>query len=248
MRAAVAFTAFAAFVAGCTAIAGDLSRIVAIEIVGSLNPAVEEGDTLRLHARAIDAAGDSVPDAAIRWSVLDTGQVGIELDSTTGLLTALGPGSWRVQARVEALVSGVVSVTVTPRPDTVVAGSPDTVTVPPGGSASEGLAVVVQDLTTAPGQQLPLSDKAVHFAVVRPAPGSPTAGAIFLTAGDTIPGAEPHHVVVLTDDAGRATIVARRVSGATPPDTVDVHAVALTATGDTVPGSPVPFTVVFAVN
>ncbi len=98
----------------CTSLT-DFDRIVAIEIIGSTAPTVPQGDTLRLRARAIDAAGDSVPGATITWVLLDvdTGQVGFTLDSTTGLVTAQTPGAGRVQARVETLRSGIITVTVT---------------------------------------------------------------------------------------------------------------------------------------
>lgn len=91
---------------------GDPDRIVAIEVVGPQAPTLEVGDTLALSARALNARGEIVPDAPVVWHVLDTGQVGVTLDTATGFLTAVAPGAWRIQARVEALATAPITVTV----------------------------------------------------------------------------------------------------------------------------------------
>jgi hypothetical protein len=49
-----------------------------------------------------------------------------------------------------------------------------------------------------------------------------------------------------TSAVGTTFAVLRKVSGATPPDSAIVNAVALRATRDTVAGSPVRFVVVFS--
>ena len=51
----------AALALACTEITGDSDRIIAVEILGPLARTVEEGDTLQLEARALDANGDVVP-------------------------------------------------------------------------------------------------------------------------------------------------------------------------------------------
>ena len=103
---------------------------------GSQEQTVVEGDTLLLRARAINAAGDTVPDAAIVWELLevDTGQVGFTLDTLTGLVTARSPGSGRVRARVGTLASGVITVIVVPAPDSIAAAGPQQVAM----GASDG--------------------------------------------------------------------------------------------------------------
>ncbi|MBI2537630.1 MAG: hypothetical protein HYW06_11855 [Gemmatimonadetes bacterium] len=109
MRRAAAVTLLAA---GCTLLAGDPDRIIALEIVGSTRYTVPVDDTLHLKARARAADGDTVIGAAIVWAVLDTGTVGIALDTATGTVMAQAPGDWRVQARVEDIRSDPVTITV----------------------------------------------------------------------------------------------------------------------------------------
>lgn len=223
---------------GCSEITGDLDRVIAIDVLSSLTPTVEEQDTVRLLARAVDAAGDVVEDAPIVWEVVDTPPVGFTVDSATGLVQAFAPGSGRVQARVETLASGLIRVTVTPAPDSVSAAvAEDTLAL--GQAASPPVSAAVWDLTTSPGEQLALAGKPVHFELVDPQPGTAAAAAVFLTPGDTVPGADPHHVAATTEADGSAGIVVRRVTGAAQPDSAIMHAYALTARGDTVPGSPV---------
>ncbi len=232
----------------CTEIAGDLGRVVAIDIVGSLNPSVEEGDTLQLRARALDAAGDSVPEATIIWAILDIGKVGFTLDTATGLVTADTVGQGRVRGSVDNLVSGIVTVAVVPAPDSVAPVTEQRTTVAATAVASPPLTVALYDLTSTPGQQLALANKPVHFDVVDPPPGSATAEGFFLATTDTVPGPDPHRVVAMTGGTGQATATVRRQSGAMQPDSVIVDAVALTARGDSVVGSPVRFVVLFESN
>ncbi len=234
----------------CSEITGDFDRVVAIEIVGATTQTLEEGDTITLRARAISAAGDTVPDATIAWVTLDvdSGQVGFTIEESTGLVTAQSPGTGRVQARVETLVSGAITVTVSAAPDSLAATGPPRVTVDAAEVASPPLATTVWDLTTSPGDTLALAGKVVQFLTVDPPPGSAAAGGFFITQSDTVPGSDPHVVDVSTDVNGSASVVARRQSGTAQPDSAAIEAVALTALGDTVAGSPVRFWVVFLNN
>jgi hypothetical protein len=234
----------------CSEITGDFDRVVAIEVVGPTSRTVEERDTLQLRARAVSAAGDTVPEAVIRWVGLDvdSGQVGFTIDSVTGLVTANAPGTGRVQARVENLASGSIQITVLAAPDSVAATGEVRVTVDTAVVNSPPLTVVVYDLTTSPGTQLALAGITVHFATVDPAPGSAAADGFFLTQSDTVPGPDPHAVMLTTDVNGQAAVVARRTSGVTQPDSAIIESVALTARADTVMGSPVRFVVLFENN
>ena len=85
--------------AACTVITGDLGRIIAIEIDGTPARSLEENETITLSARAIDAAGDTVPDAIIVWELLvaDSENLvsGFDLDSVTGTIQATTPGHVR---------------------------------------------------------------------------------------------------------------------------------------------------------
>lgn len=234
----------------CEELTGDLSRIIAIEIAGTLQKRVEEGDTLHLAARALDGRGDEVPDATITWATLDvdSGQVGFTLDPTTGEVAGIQPGSGRVQARVETLRSEPITVRVTPAPDSAAAAGNQRLTVPPGDDRSDGLDVIVFDLTTETGQQLPLADTPVRYQVVDAAPGSGAVDGIELVDGDSVPGGDPHRVTVTTGANGIASVVARLVAGEPVPDSVTVDATALTARGVSVNGSPLRYVVVFAIT
>jgi hypothetical protein len=108
---------------------GDLDRTIAIDILGSLTPELEEGDSLQLQARAVDARGDSVPDAVIIWAIVDTGDVGFTVDTSTGLIVASHPGTGRVVARTQGIRSGVLQVIVLPAPDSLAATTEQRLTV-----------------------------------------------------------------------------------------------------------------------
>lgn len=123
-------------------------------------------------------------------------------------------------------------------------------TMTAGAATSPPMTVELQDLTTAPDAAVPLADKEVQFLVIQPAPGSAEAAGFFLVAAaaDTLPREDPHALTVVTDGAGLARAVVRRASGAAVPDSTVVHAVAFTATGRAVAGSPVRFVVIFEKN
>ena len=81
--------------------------------------------------------------------------------------------------------------------------------------------------------------------LVAPTSGSPESQGFFLTVSDTVPGIEPHTVVSTTDASSQAFVVLRKVDGFSLPDSAFFDAIAVTAIGDTVAGSPVRFVVVF---
>ena len=210
---------------------------------------MEENDTITLSARAIDAAGDTVPDAIIVWELLagDTGNVvsGFELDSITGIVQASAPGHGLIRARVEELRSDTISVVVTGAPDSIAASGDTLITMASDATVSPPIEAALFDLTTDPSVTQTLAEKMVTFRLVAPLPGAPDAQGFFLTVGDSVTGLDPHTLTVPTNGAGTAAVVVRRIVGSTLPDSAIVHAVAVTATGDTVIGSPVRFTVVF---
>lgn len=229
----------------CSSVLGDLDRVVAIEIPGPSSRRVEEGDTLRLTARALSAAGDVVPDAAIVWELLDadTGQIGFQLDSLTGLITAIFPGGGRVRARVDDLRSGAISVSIAPAPDSVAAGSATRLTLGAGEQQSGLLTVEVYDLTTSPGQVLAIEGTRVHFELIEPVPTSPEAQGVVVTLPDSQPGENPHVATAVTGSDGRVgAVVGRR--GSPQPDSVVVEASVSTARGVPAASSPLSFVVI----
>ena len=68
------------------------------------------GDTLRLHASALDQKGNPL-EVPVRWRTPDTT---ITVGETTGLVTAVSPESGRVQAVIgqDELVSDFITFTV----------------------------------------------------------------------------------------------------------------------------------------
>lgn len=235
----------AACTLGCGVITGDLDRIIAIELAGDLTRSLEEGTTLILTATALDASGDPVPDAEIIWRILDVDsaqQIGFTLDSMTGLVTAVFPSSARVQARVDNLRSGPVTVTVTGAPDSLTPVSDTIITLTDQQTKSSPMQVQVLDLTTSPGEVLGLSGKTVRFTL----PGGPLASA-FLTLADTVVG-NGAAVDAETSGTGIAQAFLALVEEIQGSDTVMVEAEIVSENGAPIPGSPARFTVIIGTS
>ena len=103
----------------CSDITLSPTHVIALE-VNNTTPTVEQGDTVRLSARALNALGNPVPEAPITWAVLDTGTLVFQLDPS-GLVHGMALGSGRVQASSDNLRSDPITVSVTPVPDTAAA-------------------------------------------------------------------------------------------------------------------------------
>lgn len=99
-----------AAVAACHEITLNPDHVVALEVANSA-PMVAAGDTIRLSARALNAAGNPVAAAVVTWIVVDTGVVAFQLDPS-GLVTALTQGMGRVEAVADSLRSDAITVTV----------------------------------------------------------------------------------------------------------------------------------------
>lgn len=200
---------------------------------------LEEADTLRPHARALDGRGDSVA-ATIYWATLDTAFLFV-VDSASGETVAKKPGSGRLQARVGNLRSTTLTIRLLPAADSVSAAGPlrDTVVASAPDSLSDSLAVLLQDTVTTPPAAVPLAGRPVVFAVTYPVGST----AVTLATSDT---ARAFVAVdtVLTKSTGIAAVRVRLLSGP-PPDSVVVTAQARRAVGAPVPGSPVTFVVEF---
>ncbi len=237
----------AVLTAACAPLITDLNRVIAIELVGGQTQQLEEGSTLQLMATAVDGSGNPVSDATITWELLDidSGQVGFTLDPVTGLVTGTAPGSGRVQARVERLRSGPLTITVSAAADSIAGSGEQRVVFASTAATSPPLTAVVLDLTTDPATPTTLEGKPVEFRLVEPAPGSPASLGFFLTVTDTVPGPDPHGIALVTGSTGEATALVRRVTGVALPDSAVIGASSTTAAGIVVSGSPVEFVVLF---
>lgn len=222
--------------AACTSL--DTSGVFAISITVPDSGKVEEGDTIRPTAAALDGAGDTIA-ALVRWATLDTANL-LVVDGATGVTVGKNPPSGRLVARADNLISSPVTILVSPQADTILAVSSDSDSVSVGtpDSLSDTIKVALEDTSTSPGSAIPLAGRPVVFSIT-----SSGGGSVTLVTDDT-----SHAVVttdtVKTDGAGVAPVRVRLLSG-TLPDTVVVTASAQHAVGTTVAGSPLTFVVEF---
>lgn len=236
--------------AACTTLTGDFSDVIAIEYTGPPSPRLEEGDTVRLTAVALGLDGQPLPDVIVVWRLLaNPDSAGFTLDSLTGFITAVSPGGpWAVQGRVEELrTDPAIPVTVLAAPDSIGVVEPSRDTVAVDGPESGLLTAGVYDITTTAGTAVGLTGKRVVFRLADPAPGTAEAAGVALAVPGEPPGADPHLVERLTGAGGFSAVTAERV-GLIQPDSITVEALAFTARGDTVAGSPVRFVVLFLKN
>lgn len=168
-------------------------------------PAVARGDTLRdstgavapLHAFVYNSSSDTIPDAAVRYYVLDAGTA-IAVDSVTGLVTADTTSGIVDSARVIAVVGGLQTATLVihavPAPDSVRALdlAPDTIRYTGAGARDSSRSLRVQLLHRAPAGS---ADTVVARWIVR----------YQLTRADAqrTPIAPLDTLLYLADDAGR---------------------------------------------
>jgi hypothetical protein len=204
--------------AACKALSPDFDAVIAIS-VALPDSVLDIGDTTHPTGAAIDGRGDSTP-ATLVWTALDT-TIRV-VDSLSGAAVGVSPGPGRLLARVGALRSNPVVVTVLdtldsiaavpPTVDTVIVSKPDsvsgmlTVEAFSGGiaSAHRHIALSVDfpaggtGITLVPGDTIvtgPQGTKSfqVRLTGVRPDSAVITASAMY--RGAAVPGS-PHFVVV----------------------------------------------------
>jgi len=218
--------------AGCSDLTSGSGGVVALELRLPSPAVVEQNDTLRLHARALDAEGDSVA-IAVFWRTLDDTLLTV-VDSAAGLVTtARTSGQARVQARVGTLRSDIVTLTLRPRSDTLIVAVADTITVPAADSVSDSLYARVESLTPAGGVAgtsilFQLVDSAAARGVLRFANGLLTFRAATSTTG-----------------APATRVTLRKVVNQVPPPVVEVRVSASRPSGIAVPGSGQIITLLF---
>jgi hypothetical protein len=216
--------------AGCSDVTSVGGGVVALELRLPNPPVVEQNDTLQLHARALNAKGDSVA-ATIVWRTPDST---LAVEDSGRVSTDLTTGSGRVQAMTDGLVSDLVSFQIRPRSDTLALTGALFITVPATDSASAALDATVQSLSP---DTVGISGTTVLYEVVETADAQDrlhfAGGGLTLRATTSSTGAP---VVPVT---------LRKAPGTTPPAMVTVRASATRPSGQAVPGSGQVFTLNF---
>jgi hypothetical protein len=194
---------------------------------------VEPDDTLTLIGYALDINGDTL-DTPVYWRTLDDTLLTI-VDSTGLVTTDRTSGSPRVQARVESLVSEIVTLTIRPPSDTLRLTVADTITVPAGDSVSDTLGAAVES-TNPPGgvpgtsilYKVVDADTAAALGNVRFANGLLTFRAPTSSTGAPV-----------------TAVVLYKMTDPIPPMTVHVSVEATRPSLTPVPGSGQQFTILF---
>lgn len=221
----------ALLLAGCSSLAQNSDGVVGLELVLPTCFGLEPQQSLRLGARAINQAGDSVP-AAIYWWSPDSLHV-LTVDSVSGTIQGDSLGSAQVRARTGSIYSEFLTFTVNPRPDTLFsAGFEKRMLLDPSTTSTS----LIAHLTTSHLDTTVVSFP-VQFSIVFPT---------FATTADRsveLPG----HVLQQTvcTSTVNATVQLLRITGTPTPDSVMVLVTSVRGDSTTVPGSPDTITVVF---
>jgi hypothetical protein len=215
---------------GCSNLPSAAGGIVALEVRLASPAALEQNDTLTLHARALDENGDSVA-TAVYWRTLDDTLVTL-VDSIGIVTTTKTSGSPRLQAHAGSLRSEIVTLTIRPRSDTLALTVADTITVPPGENASDTLGAAVRSNNPAGG----VAGTSIRFEVTDTVAAN---GKIEFSNGLLVLRA------TTGSDGTPATAVTLRRIGVGQPATVQVQVSATRPSGAPVPGSGQLFTILF---
>jgi hypothetical protein len=215
-------------VLGCSGLDEGDGGAVALEVEVPVPSTVEVGDTLQLHATALDADGDPV-DAAVTWEAADP-TVAV---NATGLVTGVSVGPGRVQAREGSLGSNLVTLTVIARADTllVLGDSIRSVLADPGTSGD----LVAALRTFSP--DAPVATRPVIYAITYPVGGT--------TPGVTLSGGAQTDTVDTGADGTVTGVQLVHVAGQPPVDSAVVTVSAERTRGASVPGSGQRFVIRF---
>jgi hypothetical protein len=223
--------------AACSDIAGTDSGVVVLEIIRPDPAAVEVGETLQLHSRALDAQGEVVPDAVITWT---TGDTTITLDGGSGLVTGAFAGPARVQAAEGTLHSQPITIAVLAHADSLAVNT-DTLVVLPTETVSPPLvANVLTRSDTAASGFIGAEDHTLIATIVQPVFTDPALRTVQFTGGVLADTSS-------TDVAGAPApaFTLSRIEGTTAPDTVLVEFTITRPSGVPVPGSGDHIVIVF---
>lgn len=217
--------------AACSSLSSGENGVVALELRIPSPAVVEQNDTLRLRARALNAAGDSVG-AAVYWRTLDDSVLTV-VDSIGLVTTDTTSGTARVQARVGSLRSDIVTLTLRRRSDTLALSVPDTITIPAADSVSDTLGARVESLNPAGG----VAGTSILYEVVDSAA---SRGKLRFANGLLA-----FRATTGSDGAPTAAVTLRKVAAQVLPPAVEVRLTALRPSGTPVPGSGQSFTLLF---
>jgi len=218
--------------AGCSNLSTVESGIAGLEIRVPRPAAVEVGQTIQLHARALDERGDSIA-ATVRWITPDTT---VTLTPDGKLTGRTGGSTAQVQAQSANIVSDFVSFTVNARPDTIVITGDSILVVAAGAAASTPLLASLRSFAPAG----PLSGRTILYQIVEPVFPDPAQRTVELPGGVLAVNAQTG-----ADGTPATAVTVNRISGRTAPDSAIVTVSATTATGAVVPGSSQRFIVRF---
>lgn len=228
MKGRIALLLLGAAVA-CSGLTESEGGVVGIEVRVPGPDTVEVGESIQLSARPLDKNGDSAA-TTVTWVSADPAAT---IDAATGVLTGVAPGTARIQARVGALGSELITFAVVAPADTLVL---------PGDS----IFTVARDLGTFPDLVTrldtfnpagPLAGRGVVYAITSPDPAA-SPPAVLLT-GNVVSD------TLATGTDGTATARLMVLAGATAPDSVVIQVRAERTRGAAVPGSGQRFIVRF---
>lgn len=203
-------------------------------VVAVPSPAqLEVSQTLQLQAVALSGSGDTLA-IPIVWRGLDTT---LTVDSATGWITGVSPGSGRVVARAADQYSSIITFAVLPRADTVILAGPDTLTVAGSDSVSGPLEARVEG----GDPPVPLAGRRFIYQIVSPVFADTAARTVEFETGGLL--ATP---LSTADGAPVLPPRLRRIEGRPAPDSALVTVtVYRPAGGPPVPGSGQQYTVWF---
>lgn len=215
---------------GCSNLDEGEAGVVALEVSAPASGVLEVGESLQLTARALDRDGNTV-DATITWRGVDTTAA---IDPATGIVTALFPGTARVQATVGSLASGLISLTVLAPADTLIIAGDSVLTVLTDVPASAAMLLRLESLHPAG----PVAARPVIYTIT-----SPDLTGLSHTV--EFAGGLLVDTVSTGTDGQVSTVTLNRVTGATAPDSAIVQVSAFRTRGAAVPGSGQRFIVHF---
>lgn len=216
--------------------AGELADgVIEIQVIAPQPPVIDFGDTVRYVAIPLNQEGDSVG-APVVWVTADDSTINI-IDPATGLVTGVKPnGVGRLQAVLGSLRTGLFTLAILARPDTIILPADSIQTVASGELSSLALLPVLASFNPAG----PVTARRLVFTIVQPAFADTTG-----VQNVALPNLRLVDSVLTTTDGTPTGITVSRVIGRPAPDSVLIEVTATQASGAPVPGSGQRFLVLF---